>query len=163
MKMGLQGQGRGLYTFNMEEDSCENCADKTFLAMGLQGQGRGLWCTFNHKEDLKEDSSGNKVKMVPTRLFDQPWAVAGSNLVAGVGEEPHLDEHDVGDADADDAGDDGLKDGHAVDDDDEVDDVDDDGSAHLEDSSTHQEVLQRHHRTIGLFPSQQWMIYLFLM
>ena len=96
-----------------------------------------------------------KWKWCRQEFFDQPWAVAGSNLVAGVGEEAHLDRHDVNEADWLN----GFNDGHDVDEDD---DVDDDASAHLEDSSTHQEVLQRHHRTIGLFPSQQWMIYLFL-
>ena len=84
-----------------------------------------------------------KVKIVRPRFFDQPWAVAASNLVAGVGEEPHLDELDVGEADWLN----GFHDGHDADD---ADDVDDDGSAYLEDGGAHQETLQRNHRTTGL-------------
>ena len=100
--------------------------------------------------------------MCRQETFDEPRAVAGSDLEASVREEAHLDEHDV-DKMADEHGADDADDDH-VHDADDADDVDYDGSAHLDDGGAHQEVLQGHHHTTGLlsFSAMQQMIYLFV-
>ena len=116
------------------------------------------------------------MKIVPTKIVrwqnwkkisHPPWAVAHSDLVASKGEEAHLHEHDVADADDEHGAHDEIDDCDLDDADDEH--GDDDGNVHLDDGGTHEEVLQRHHGTephgtTGLlfFSAMQQMKYLFV-
>ena len=116
------------------------------------------------------------MKIVPTKIVrwnwknsHPPWAVANSDLVASIGEEAHLHEHDVADADDEHGAHDEIDDDDCDLDDADDEHGDDDGNVHLDDGGTHEEVLQRHHGTephgtTGLlfFSAMQQMMYLFV-
>ena len=68
------------------------------MKKGLQGQGRGLHiCAVKNREDFdtKGENCGDNNSVKKGNCGDPPWAVASSDLVACIGEEAHLDEHDV--------------------------------------------------------------------
>ena len=54
-------------------------------------------CAIKNREDFdtKSENCGDNDSVKKGNCGDLPRAVASSDLVAGIGEESHLDEHDV--------------------------------------------------------------------